>query len=456
MLTFLPLSFYNGSKGGIFMKLGQKLKEARVSAGLKQEELAQKLGVSRQTISSWENDRSYPDLGSAVKLSDLYGRSMDEMLRDDTSVLQAFEDLAAKRRKFWQMMLEIGIIVQLVGMLLAGQKFTFSANLFFLPGLALTYVAIFMHLRVFHHDRGEMIRGILGSVIHIGCNLLRVMGIDSLAVDMVSLIGLLLFWSAGVWTVDWKSPRLWLIIALYIGTPFLNIGTVLQDTGNLNTANPFGKNYQIEEVLYPEGSTVPEYTKIKLYSAVSYVEDRNGDSEELARFVYSEPVEGQTQKGIWLAVPEKNPDALYKLTVEADDSIILSYYQQEQLLWRGLLTNYGRDTCVITVPTFGSTMQMRPDWYAPGREDPQPGGRADVVGSATLNIAVFGLDTENLTLYEEYHHGDDIEATTYTLEPKKPGSFSLKLKTRYDGESEWALYRIPYQDGEYRFILTFG
>ena len=56
----------------MFMKLGQKLKEARLNAGLKQEELAKQLGVSRQTISNWENDRSYPDLGSAVKLSNLY------------------------------------------------------------------------------------------------------------------------------------------------------------------------------------------------------------------------------------------------------------------------------------------------------------------------------------------------------------------------------------------------
>ena len=41
------------------MKLGQKLKEARISAGLKQEELAKQLGVSRQTVSSWENEVSH-------------------------------------------------------------------------------------------------------------------------------------------------------------------------------------------------------------------------------------------------------------------------------------------------------------------------------------------------------------------------------------------------------------
>ena len=443
------------------MKLGQKLKEARLNAGLKQEELAKDLGVSRQTISSWENDRSYPDLGSAVKLSNLYGISMDKMLKDDDSVIKAFEDLAQKRRKFWQMMLEISIILQLVGALLYGQGFTVPAWLCFVPGLLGTYVTIFMHLRVFDHEQSEVFRGILGIAVHIGCNLLRLSGFDNLWLDFVTLAGLFLIWSAGVWTIDWKSTRLWLIIVLYLGAPLLTFGTALQDTGNLNAASPFGYNYQIAQVLYPEGGTVPEYTKIKLNIGVFsggsfYAEDRNGDSTRIGAFVYLEPVEGQTQKGIWQLIPEENPDTLYKLTVEEDDSIILSYYTREQLFWRGLLTNYGRDTCVITVPTFGSTMQMRPDWYAPGRPDPTPGSHTDVVGSATLKITVGGLPTENLTLIEEYHHGDSVETTTYTLEPDKPSSFSLKLETRYEEEKQWALYRIPYEDGEYRFTLLFG
>ena len=444
------------------MKLGQKLKEARVNAGLKQEDLAKQLGVSRQTISSWENDRSYPDLGSAVKLSDLYGRSMDEMLRDDTSVLQAFEDLAAKRRKFWQMMLEIGIIVQLVGSLLAGQHFSAAAILLFLPGVLLTYVSVAMHLRVFHHNRSEIVCGILGLSLHIGCNIFQLTGLpfNDLLREILLLAALLMVWIAGVWTIDWKSTRLWLIIALYIGTPFLNVGTYLQDTGKLNTANPLYETYQVAEVLYPQGETVPPYTKIDLSGLLAYVEDRNGDRTKLGKFVYADPVEGQTQKGIWQLFPEENPDAMYKLTVEADDRVILSYYEQEQLLWKGLLADYGRDTCVITVPTFGSTMQMRPDWYAPGREDPQhenrPGTHVDVVRTAKLNLIVGGLPTENLTLLEEYHHGDTVETATYILEPGKPGSFALKLETRHDGENEWALYRIPYEDGEYRFILTYG
>jgi len=441
------------------MKLGQKLKEARLNAGLKQEELAKRLGVSRQTVSSWENDRSYPDLGSAVKLSDLYGTSLDEMLKDGDTVITAFEDLAKRRRSFWQMMLEVSIILQLGGQLLGGQKFGTAAMVLFLPGLMLCYLSIAMHLRVFHHDRGEIIRGILGVVIHISCNILQVAGLitNDLVRICILLASFLLIWSAGVWTIDWKSPRLWLIITLYIGTPFLNIGTYLQDTGNLNTANPFNDSYQIAEVLYPEGETVPEYTKIILSGNSARVEDRDGESTRIGSFVYVEPVAGQTQKGIWQLIPEEDPEALYKLTVEADDSVILSYYKAEQLLWKGLLTDYGRDTCSVSVSTFGKTSFQNPDWYAPGRADPTPYLReVDIIGDAKVTIIAAGLETDMLTLYEEYHHGNSLETAVYTLTPNKPYSYIFEASTRYDGEEEWALYRIPYGDGEYRFVLTYG
>ena len=49
-----------------------------------------------------------------------------------------------------------------------------------------------------------------------------------------------------------------------------------------------------------------------------------------------------------------------------------------------------------------------------------------------------------------------MEITTYTLPRNENGGFTLELETRYDGVEEYALYRIPYLDGEYRFTLTFG
>ena len=81
------------------MELSKQLKSARTDASLSQEELAKKIGVSRQTISNWENCRSYPDIGSLIKLSDLYGISLDAMLKEDRGIPEHFEDLSKKRRK---------------------------------------------------------------------------------------------------------------------------------------------------------------------------------------------------------------------------------------------------------------------------------------------------------------------------------------------------------------------
>lgn len=441
------------------MELGKQLKEARAGANLSQEELAKRIGVSRQTISNWENGRSLPDVGSAVKMSNVYQVSLDELLKDETSVLKTFEDLVTKRRKFWQMMLEVGIILDILSTLLIVQEMAGIATVCRVAGIVLEYLAIFMHLRVFDHDWGEILRGTIGLVLHLCCNILLRFTMSALGVSFLRLLSFGLIWSAGVLTIDLKSTRLWLIIVLFFGTPLLNIGTAVQELGGFNDADPFGQSYQVAQVLHPEGGSVQEYTKIELAgNAHMYISDRNGDRiASYGPFTYAKPIPGQTQKGTWSLIPEDDPDGMLQISVEADDSILLSYFRQEQLLWRGRLSPYGRNTCVVDVSTFGKSIYFQPDWYAPGRADPQPSiSRVDVVGNAKMKLTVAGLPQETLTLYEEYHHGSQVENASYSLAPIKPHRYELELCTRYDGEEEWALYRIPFEGGEYRFVLVFG
>ena len=54
------------------MEIEKKLKDIREKAGLTQEQLAEAIMVSRQTISNWENGKSLPDIISIIKLSELY------------------------------------------------------------------------------------------------------------------------------------------------------------------------------------------------------------------------------------------------------------------------------------------------------------------------------------------------------------------------------------------------
>jgi len=74
------------------MEIGEKLKRARQDQKLTQENLAEQLGVSRQTISNWENNRSYPDIVSILKLSDIYSISLDELLKGDDKVVRHLEE----------------------------------------------------------------------------------------------------------------------------------------------------------------------------------------------------------------------------------------------------------------------------------------------------------------------------------------------------------------------------
>lgn len=73
------------------MEIEKKLKDARVKAGLTQEQVAEKIMVSRQTISNWENGKSLPDIVSIMNLSDLYQISLDELLKGDKKMKEKME-----------------------------------------------------------------------------------------------------------------------------------------------------------------------------------------------------------------------------------------------------------------------------------------------------------------------------------------------------------------------------
>lgn len=75
------------------MDIGSKLQNARMRANLTQEQVAEELGVSRQTISNWENEKTYPDIRSVVRLSDLYEVSLDHLLKEDKPMSNYLEYL---------------------------------------------------------------------------------------------------------------------------------------------------------------------------------------------------------------------------------------------------------------------------------------------------------------------------------------------------------------------------
>lgn len=85
------------------MQLSDKLKLARQQQHLTQTQVAEQLHVSAKTISSWENARSFPDVGTLVSISDFYNISLDQLLRKDRTMMEHYETISkqAQRDKWY-------------------------------------------------------------------------------------------------------------------------------------------------------------------------------------------------------------------------------------------------------------------------------------------------------------------------------------------------------------------
>lgn len=70
------------------MELGKQIKKHRQEVQLSQEKLADRVYVSRQTISNWENEKSYPDVNSLVLLSEIFQISLDNLIKGDIEVMK--------------------------------------------------------------------------------------------------------------------------------------------------------------------------------------------------------------------------------------------------------------------------------------------------------------------------------------------------------------------------------
>ena len=73
------------------MTFGKTLKERRSQLDRTQQEVAKKLYISRQTISNWENGKSYPDLDMLIKISDVYHVSIDSRLKGDQELKKSLD-----------------------------------------------------------------------------------------------------------------------------------------------------------------------------------------------------------------------------------------------------------------------------------------------------------------------------------------------------------------------------
>ena len=97
------------------MEIGKQIRKYRTGHNLSQDDLADKVYVTRQTISNWENDRNYPDIRSLVLLSNVFGISLDILVKGDLEQMKEeikAEDIHKFKRDSWiYAVMLIGMIV---------------------------------------------------------------------------------------------------------------------------------------------------------------------------------------------------------------------------------------------------------------------------------------------------------------------------------------------------------
>ena len=136
------------------MMIAEKIKNARIQKGYTQEQVAEKLLVSRQTVSNWENGKSLPDIISIIRMSDLYELSLDELIKGDKALLKKMDkDVRAVKAekqimKFAWISIVIGTILIILGEIFEGNPlidFMNGALPWVLLGLMLSLAILYLN-----------------------------------------------------------------------------------------------------------------------------------------------------------------------------------------------------------------------------------------------------------------------------------------------------------------------
>ena len=128
------------------MELGNKIKYYRGEKNFSQEELAERVYVSRQTISNWENNKSYPDINSIVLLSEVFEISIDNLIKGDVEQMKKeINSEEVKKLNFYATMM---VILMLVATILLMPMLKFIGLYGFIPYFVLVACAMFFSIKV--------------------------------------------------------------------------------------------------------------------------------------------------------------------------------------------------------------------------------------------------------------------------------------------------------------------
>ncbi|MDE6606720.1 MAG: helix-turn-helix domain-containing protein [Lachnospiraceae bacterium] len=129
------------------MSLGEKIRDQRKRAGLSQEQLAEKLNVSRQAITKWETNKGVPDISNLIAISDEFGLSLDELIKGDNVVKKKL--ISDSSSKKWHIL----VIVYLIAIVAYIAFFAICHKILMIGFLIATLFMLFFELRIFLKEK---------------------------------------------------------------------------------------------------------------------------------------------------------------------------------------------------------------------------------------------------------------------------------------------------------------
>lgn len=129
------------------MSLGEKIKAMRQQSSLSQEQLAEKLHVSRQAITKWETGKGIPDIANLIAISDEFDLSLDELIKDDIAVKKKI--ISDSSSKKWHIL----VIVYLAAIVAYIIYFAICHRIFMIGFLIATLFMLFYEVRIFVKEK---------------------------------------------------------------------------------------------------------------------------------------------------------------------------------------------------------------------------------------------------------------------------------------------------------------
>lgn len=128
------------------MEISTQIKKYRNSKNLSQEELAEKVFVTRQTISNWENEKSYPDIHSLLLLSSIFDVSLDQLIKGDIETMkEKINEQEIKKLNYYGNIFSVHFVVLI---LVAAPLFIWLEQFAFIPFGIIFVITMYWALKV--------------------------------------------------------------------------------------------------------------------------------------------------------------------------------------------------------------------------------------------------------------------------------------------------------------------